>query len=73
MLEKAGLDHKFSATQILRKVAANFVRDEFGEEKAQTSGEWESIEVMKKHYLEERPQELELDVSNFLAKIIEKN
>lgn len=72
-LKKAGLDQDFSATQILRKVAANFVRDEFGEEKAQASGGWDSIEVMKKHYIEERPQELGQDVSNFLANLIEKN
>ena len=59
-LRKAGLNHKFGSTHILRHSMANLVRERLGIEHAQAVGGWKSREMVE-HVYTEKPAHLTED------------
>lgn len=59
-LKKAGLDHKFSSTHILRHSMANLVRERLGIEHVQAVGGWKTRELVE-HVYTNQPTHLNRD------------
>ncbi|MBD63736.1 MAG: hypothetical protein CME62_00890 [Halobacteriovoraceae bacterium] len=71
-LRKAGLDHKYSATHILRHTMANLVRERMGIEHAQAVGGWKTRELVE-HVYTDTPGHLTRDALDNIEDFMQEN